>query len=402
MVEKKGRGRPVRWTAERCIQALEAFLDREGRMPRFSELGSKTGLATPVIFQRAVGCSYSEYRSRYEESMRWTAEKCIAALERFVQKNGRLPKIHIEANSSSGLPCPRTFQKHTGMTMGAYLKDQYPELSTPRSLELPAPEECGRIWTKDRIIEATDRFMEAYGRYPSAKECSVRYSLPTRNTISAHFGIPAGEYWKRRYPLADPGWTADSIFRTFEQFIQTHKRLPLKKELQAGNGLPTAKTVERHTGTKNYSEFCQTYYPEYAPPEKWTRESCIQALEWFLKEYGRRPTQEDREQHKQLPSAITFYRQVGESESQYCAYHHPELKYGWTEPRAIAAVDGFVARNGRPPRTREFCSLNQLPSLPCFQKAVRMSANAFLRERYPEYYAQTRQEQDSGQTVQML
>lgn len=31
-----------------------------------------------------------------------------------------------------------------------------------------------------------------------------------------------------------------------------------------------------------------------------------------------------------------------------------------------------------------------------------MSANAFLRERYPEYYAQTRQEQDSGQTVQML
>ena len=402
MDEKKGRGRPVRWTAERCIQALEAFLDREGRMPRFSELGTKTGLATPVIFQRAVGCGYSEYRSRYEESMRWTAEKCIAALDRFVQKNGRLPKIHVEANSSSGLPCPRTFQKHTGMTMGVYLKGQYPELSTPRSLELPAPEECGRIWTKDRIIEVTDQFIETYGRYPTEEECSMRYGLPTRNTISAHFGIPAGEYWKRRYPMAKQGWTMDTILQAFEHFVKEHERLPFVKELHSQNDLPCSQTIAHHTRVEKYSEFCRVYFPEYARRAMWNRERCIHGLEQFLQEHGRCPTQEEHKQYEYLACAITFTHHVGESESQYCKRKHPELSRYWTESKAINALDQFVVRNGRPPVAVEFCSANQLPSYGCFINTVGMPLKRFLRERYPEYYAQPGQEQDSGQTMQML
>lgn len=100
---------------------METFLDREGRMPHFSELGTKAGLATPAIFRKAVGCSYSEYGRRFEESTRWTTEKCMAAVDRFVQENGRRPKLQSEANPSSGLPSPKTFLVYTGMTMGAYL-----------------------------------------------------------------------------------------------------------------------------------------------------------------------------------------------------------------------------------------------------------------------------------------
>ncbi len=217
-------------------------------MPHSSELGSKAGLAAPVTFRRAVGRSYSEYGRRYEKSMFWTAEKCMAAVDQFVQKNGRLPKIQIEANSSSELPTPKTFQRHTGMTMGAYLKHKYPELPTPRSLGLPAPEECGRVWTKDRIIEATDRFMETYGRHPTTEEYGIKYGLPSHNTILAHFGVPAGVYWKRRYPMAARSWTTDSILQAFERFIQAHGRLPLAKELRPENGLPTSGTVRRRTG----------------------------------------------------------------------------------------------------------------------------------------------------------
>lgn len=402
MEKKKVKSRPGYWTAERCIQALEAFLDREGRMPRISEQGPKAGLAGPVAFRKAVGCSYSKYGCRSDEPTHWTAEKCMAAVDRFVQKKGRRPKIQSEANSSSGLPDPKIFRQYTGMTMGSYLKNKYPELPVPRFLELPAPQKCGRIWTKDRIVEATDHFMETYGRYPAVEEYSMKYGLPTRNTILTHFGVPAGVYWKRRYPMAEQGWSTEAILRAFDQFIQAHKRLPVPKELKAENGLPSLKTVERHTEAKSYPEFCRTYYSEYALPGKWTRESCIQALERFLKEYNRCPTQEDCGQHEYLPSAMTFYRHVGESEGRYCAHHHPELRGGWTESEAIEALERFIARNGRPPLTREFCSLNQLPSLRTFQKMVGMAARTFLHERYPKYYEQAGQERSGGQTMQML
>lgn len=402
MEKRKGRSRPVRWTAERCIQALEAFLDREGRMPHMSEQGSKAGLASPKIFRKAVGCSYAEYGRRYEESPRWTAEKCMAAVDRFVQKNGRRPRLQSEASPSSGLPASDTFLRHTGMTMGAYLKSKYPELPAPRSLQLPVPRECGKVWTKDSIIAATDRFIERYGRYPKTGEYSMKYGLPTHNTFLAHFGITAGAYWRQRYPTLQQGWTADSILQAFERFVQEQGRLPQTKELRPENGLPASGTVTRHTGAVDYAEFCRTHFPEYVEPERWNRESCIQALERFLKEHGRRPAQEEHKQYEYLPSATTFTRHVGESEAQYCDRRHPELSRYWTADKAAEALEQFVERNGRPPSSAEFCSANQLPSYLCFARAVGMPAGAFLRERYPEYYAQTGKGQREDYALRML
>lgn len=402
MRDKGGKGRTVHWTAERCIQALEAFLDREGRIPRISELGSKSGLASPKIFRNAVGCSYAEYSRRFEEFTRWTAEKCMTAVDRFVQKKGRRPKIQSEANSSSELPAPKIFLQRTGITMGTYLKNKYPELPVPKSLELPASQKSGSVWTKDSITAATDRFMETYGRYPTSEEYSIKYGLPSRNTILAHFGVPAGVYWKRRYPTAAQSWTTSSILQAFERFIQEHGRLPVAKELRPENSLPTSGTVRRHTGAKGYSEFCWIYYPQYVAPEKWDRKRCIQGLERFLEEHGRCPKQEDHKQHGYLPCAMTFTRHVGESEAQYCRRHHPELSRYWTESKAINALNQFVVRNGRPPLAVEFCSANQLPSYQCFARVVGMPAGMFLRDRYPEYYEQAGQEQIGGQTMRML
>ena len=207
----------------------------------------------------------------------------------------------------------------------------------------------------------------------------MKYGLPARNTILAHFGVAAGVYWKRRYPMADQGWTKDSILRAFERFIQAHNRLPLTGELQAKNELPSLTTVERYTQVGTYFEFCRTYYPEYAQPEKWNHESCVQALERFLKEYGRRPKQEDHKLCDYLPSATTFIRKVGKIECQYCVQHHPELCSKWTKDKAIRALEHFVEENGRPPLAVEFCSANDLPAYSTLESAVGMSAGAFLR-----------------------
>lgn len=394
MGEKKGRGRPAYWTAERCIQALETFLRRERRMPRYpAEMGPKSGLASPETFRKAVGCSYTEYSRRHEEFKRWTTEKCIAAVDRFVQRNGRRPKIQSEANASLGLPSPRTFLNHTGMTMGAYLNSKYPELPVMQLLELPAPHKCGTVWTKDRIIEATDRFMEIYGRYPTQREYNMKYGLPSHNTISTYFGIPTAEYWRQRYPMAEKGWTINTILQTFERFLQEHGRLPMLKELRSKNGLPGCVTVTHLAGVKNYTEFCGTYFSGYhVGSERWNRELCIQALERFLEEHGRRPTQEDHRLYEYLPSAMTFTRHTGESESQYCKRRHPELSRYWTESKAINAMDQFVERNGRPPATNEFCQANQLPTYQRFAKMVGMPVGTFLRDRYPEYYEQVAKE----------
>lgn len=371
-------------------------------MPRMSEQGSKAGLASPKIFRKAVGCSYSEYGRRFEEFARWTAEKCMAAVDRFVQNNGRRPRLQSEANLSSGLPGAKAFLRYTGMTMGAYVKSMYPDLPTTKSLELPAPQKCGSVWTTDRIIAATDRFMETYGRYPNPKEYSMKYGLPTRNTIVAHFGIPAGVYWKQRYPMAKQGWTAELILQAFERFIREHGRLPLTKELQTKNGLMAHTTVERYTGVKSYSEFCRTYYPEYTRSESWNRESCIQALERFLKENGRYPTQKEHYQHEYLPAVMTFRYHVGETPHQYCERQHPEQKHDWTKSRAIEALEEFIARNGRPPLAVEFCSANQLPVCKTFARVVGMPVGLYLHERYQEYYAQAGQKQIGGQTMRML
>lgn len=384
---KKERGSKPRWTAENCIQALEAFIEREGRSPATVEMNAKFGLPSYLTFYNQVGYSHIKYcddhgivHYRSGRPRIWNDERCKEAIDRFVQEKGRLPKILYEAKPKFGLPTSVTFYHCTGEKMGEYLRKTYPELPE-RNMNANA------IWTKERIDAAADRFWETHGRHPTPREYDLEHGLPSRNTFTAHFGISAGTYWEKRYPVP-PKWSTDQIKMAFNNFIEQNSRLPWLKELRPENDLPRLNHILSRTGMSTYSDFCREYFPSVPPSRRiWNKERCIQAVDQFIQQHGRCPRTDDFRRKTRLPPQASFRRYVGQSAFMYCKQNYPQLLIlpcRWTKELCTQAVDRFVAQTGRLPRSKEYTSDNGLPTWVTFQRQVGETGLQYYSRQYPK------------------
>jgi len=308
---------------------------------------TNNGLPSPAAFQKAVGLSCVKYCKSHgypappAKKPRWDADNCKDAVRRFVQENGRLPDPSHEARVSFGLPTPGVFGSCTGIPMGQYMSETYPELVMPTESQ----------WTKERIDAAAKQFFETHGRYLRAEEYNMAHGLPARNTFRNHFGIAAGTYWRERFPM-EPEWSPEKVMKMFEAFIEEHGRLPNITELKTANGLPHFTTVLKHTGAASYEDFCQEYFPEfYVPHTKWDCESCIQAVRQFTHEHGRLPAAKDLRLKNGLPNIQTIKKYTGSiTYQEFCRKYFPEFgPRRWDRDLCIQAVDQFIQEHGRLP-----------------------------------------------------
>lgn len=281
------------------------------------------------------------------------------------------------------LPSYMGFQKYTGETLGQYLARVYPELANQkRPLTKPSPK-----WTQETIQQATDRFFQKYGRYPRGNEYCIKFGLPTHNTFMAHFGMPAGRYWRQRYPLSTQ-WTEENALDAIRRFIDQNGRLPQRKELGKEGHLPQWSDLKQLTGALTWNAFKKKYFPEFIPRKqtRWTREMCIQAMDRFIREHGKYPTQRECALSHGLPRNSSFERWVGKGVYAYCKEAYPDVqgryKRSWNCEKCVAAVDDFTQKTGHPPLASAFRKENGLPDPTTFKKHVGKTPESYISEKY--------------------
>lgn len=181
------------WTPEKCIAALDAFIQREEKAPVSRQVKQKNNLPSFMTFKSVVGMSYSQYIQIYypylvtsnsQPKNMWTRASCLIAFDKFVKTNGRLPNYR-EMNRTNHLPVYQTFTSYTGMTPKAYGKSKYPDL---------AANSTWRHWTRELIEDAVRQFTEQHGRRPKASEWVSVNHLPTPVTFRSVMGMTPKEY----------------------------------------------------------------------------------------------------------------------------------------------------------------------------------------------------------------
>lgn len=118
---------------------------------------------------------------------KWNKEKVIAALDAFVEENGRLP-VAREMNSRHGLPSRRCFEYTVGMTHYEYSLQFYPELvekgeRLQREHILQSALEKKR-WTASLLAEAVEGFVKVHGRMPNPHDYKTENGLPLYSTFT--------------------------------------------------------------------------------------------------------------------------------------------------------------------------------------------------------------------------
>lgn len=457
-MSEKNRRRPRGyWTAEHCIQALDTFIENEGRRPKSAELG-KAGLPSQAIFQNAVGCSYAQYCREHGYTAKplpvWTKESITAATDCFFEQYGRYPKAE-EYDLEHGLPSHNTFPAHFGITAGEYWKQRYPIAQewTPETIKtafehfvehhsrlpfmrelkpeygLPSfsillnrtgaatySEFCRTqfpsiplnrsIWDRESCTQAVDRFILQNGKAPTSSDCYNANGLPRFDIFYKKVGQTVLEYCKQKYPQL-PGtprrWTRESCLQAVDSFIAQNGRTPNYRDHKPGSGLPSPSTFLRAVG-QTMDEYCGRSPQHNTVQTRWTKERCMQALHQFVVQNGRLPHSKEYRNANGLPNWITFERKVGETISAYCGRQYPELcqRVRWTPSKICAALDSFVERTGRPPLTTELSMENMLPSYTCFHRVTGMHPGEFIRQRYPEYYELPDRKQGMDLGMQMM
>lgn len=131
-------------------------------------------------------------------------------------------------------------------------------------------------------------------------------------------------------------WNAEKIATAVEHFIQVQKRLPVARELNPKNGLPTRKTFEKNMGM-NWGSYAKRLYPDLVKlgeerhqqrvldirkeQMEWTKENLIPAIEHFAKQTGRLPAPQEYTAENGLPSYTTFCKI-----SEQAMVHHLEQR----------------------------------------------------------------------------
>ena len=145
----------------------------------------------------------------------------------------------------------------------------------------------------------------------------------------------------------------------------------------------------------------------------WNREKVIQSIEYFIKIHKRLPVAKEMNWNNKLPTRNTFERKVGMSFYEYGSKVHPELveinkdnhkqrvidsikeRNKWSEERVIEAIKDFVIKNHRLPEEQDYSIVEALPSYSVFLRSAKNYYTKHLTKLFEEYISE-REEIDQG------
>lgn len=184
-------------------------------------------------------------------------------------------------------------------------------------------------------------------------------------------------------------WDRETCIQAIEEYVQAHNKVPLTHDLNAP--LPSPGTFAKYVG-QSVLEYCRERYPDVTQRQGrgrepvWSRESCIQAVEEFIREHQAIPRVQ--ELRPPLPGGNLFKTYVGQSVGAYCKAYHPELHRNstphFTKEQIRAATDAFYAKHGRQARMVEHRAYNGLPGHNTITACFNMTAKEYWNKFYPE------------------
>lgn len=132
----------------------------------------------------------------------------------------------------------------------------------------------------------------------------------------------------------------------------------------------------------------------------WNLEKIESTIQQFVQDQGRLPVAREMNKRNKLPSRISFEKVTGMTLGEYGKLHYPELVElreirhrqhvldtrkeisEWTEGKLLAAVTGFFERHNRVPQVNEYNAENGLPNYTVFCKI----AEKFLTNHLTDYF----------------
>ena len=250
-------------------------------------------------------------------------------------------------------------------------------------------------WDREACVRAIEEYVQAHNKVPLTQD--LRAPLPSPNTFVNCVGQSVLEYCRERYPEVtqrqgrgrEAAWDREACVRAIEEYVQTHNKVPLTQDLRAP--LPSPGTFAKYVG-QPVLEYCRERYPDVTQRQGrgrepvWNRETCIQAVEDFIREHQAIPQMQ--ELRPPLPSANLFKKYVGQPVGAYCKAYHPDLHgkatHRFTKEQIRAATDAFYAKHGRQARLVEHRAYNGLPSHNTVTACFNMTAKEYWDTFYPE------------------
>ena len=154
-------------------------------------------------------------------------------------------------------------------------------------------------------------------------------------------------------------------------------------------------------------------------PVKWTKGRIEAAFAAFVDANGRLPVARELNPQNNLPTRKTFETKMGVSAQEYAARRYPELlaarderqtdhirqyrseRQEWSVDRLIQAEQAFFQAWGRLPTAREYTAENGLPMYSVFCALTREAFEARLEMLFQEVPAQIEEDQEPDESDSM-
>lgn len=346
------------------------------------------------------------------EEPRWDRAGIIGAVQRFRDREGRLP-VTRELRASNGLPSLKTLCRHFGSSDAAFEAAssteaarapdhagaaEFPDERGAASVEgyNPSPYWAPRgTWSKERVIDALRDWARTFGEPPRRDEL----------TSSGADWLPepyAGRSraWMREYPRWPGVGTVVDYFGAWSDALRAAGLsprndlafdLPLVERVEAARRMSaaghSAPAIAGHLGVSpstvrsylragvcpdcggpvitSYSERCVTCAHRLAHPPGATREELIERIRDWTRETGDPPRIADWEptpdrsrkwghEYPKWPSQQTVLKVFGGSWNAALAAAGCSLaNRRWDRPTIVAALRSFAREHGRSPTTEE-------------------------------------------------
>ena len=192
----------------------------------------------------------------------------------------------------------------------AFLKGGRLETSKPKSVDEFKVDDSGKM-TKEKFDEAIQRFIDEKGDIHQIDFNRAYNHLPGIAYMIKYYGTLNN--MKTAFGIADisSNWNRETIKAALTSFVNKNGKIT-QKDIRKENGLPSINCIlNYYPEYKNFTDV-KRHLCNLKVPEKWTKESVLEAGKKFAEEHDGKLTQEDCKAENGLPATSTIYRFFGD------------------------------------------------------------------------------------------
>lgn len=196
-------------------QMIGIFIERNQRVPRCKDFTQENGLVTYTTVYKIIGSIREFYKEHYPQycqshnNTKYTDDNIDEMIERFVNKNGKLPKS-CEFREKNGLPSPSAMTRYF-RGIRKYYAEKHPNF--------PLASNGRKKYSVEHIMSLIDTFVTRHQRLPMVIEYTQEHGLIDARTVKRYLGSIKG-FYQKQYP------------QYYSEYIESIKKYIQRKGLQ--------------------------------------------------------------------------------------------------------------------------------------------------------------------------